>query len=198
MIAFKTGYLPMIAASLRSCSIGRSGGVATLPLTPAPLVAAHLLEASDESSGEVMVELNSDTALPYRWEQRLDMRTGEVYYINLETGTKTRKDPRTAVIAAATYSSSYISGKEISSSDDSCSRVGGSEDYESSVDTANSCLSSLSSSSPPDTVADPGGAQILVAAGCRSCFMYFMVPKSVDACPKCGGGLLHLGRYGCV
>ncbi|RWV84403.1 hypothetical protein GW17_00053882 [Ensete ventricosum] len=114
--------------------------------------------------------------LPYQWEQRLDMRTGEVYYINLETGTKTSKDPRTAVVSAVTYSSSYITVKEISSSDDSCSRVGGS-----------------------DTVADPGeSAQVLVAAGCRSCFMYFMVPKSVDACPKCGGGLLHLGRYGCV
>ncbi|RRT49221.1 hypothetical protein BHE74_00017759 [Ensete ventricosum] len=178
--------IQMIAASLRSCSIGRSGR-------------AHLLEASDESAGEVTVELNSDAMLPYQWEQRLDMRTGEVYYINLETGTKTSKDPRTAVVSAVTYSSSYITVKEISSSDDSCSRVGGSDDYESSVDTANSCLSSLSSSSPPDTVADPGeSAQVLVAAGCRSCFMYFMVPKSVDACPKCGGGLLHLGRYGCV
>jgi rRNA maturation endonuclease Nob1 len=36
---------------------------------------------------------------------------------------------------------------------------------------------------------------VLVAAGCRGCFMYFMVPKSAGLCPKCGSsGLVHLGR----
>jgi len=36
---------------------------------------------------------------------------------------------------------------------------------------------------------------VLVAAGCRACFMYFMVPKRADVCPKCGSsGLLHLSR----
>ncbi|XP_065022695.1 protein CURLY FLAG LEAF 1-like isoform X2 [Musa acuminata AAA Group] len=124
-------------------------------------------------------------------------QTGEVYYINRETGTRTSKDPRTAV-AAATYSSSYHSEEDVSSDDDSCSGVGGSDDHEDSVDTANSCLTSLSSTSTSDTSAEPSGGHILVSAGCRSCFMYFMVPKSIDACPKCGGRLLKLGRDGCV
>ncbi|CAL9117225.1 unnamed protein product [Musa textilis] len=177
--------IEMISAFLRSCDLGRVG-------------AAHLVEGSDESAGEVTVELNSETALPCHWEQCLDMRSGQVYYINRETGTRTTEDPRTAVAASASYSSSYQS-KQDSSSDDSCFEIGGSDDDEDSVDTADSCLTSLSSTSSTDTAAAAGGSQILVSAGCRSCFMYFMVPKSVDACPKCGsGGLLKLGRHGSV
>ncbi|KAJ8458042.1 hypothetical protein OPV22_030968 [Ensete ventricosum] len=187
--------IEMIAALLRSCNLGRGGD----RVSP-PSAAAHRVEASGESAGQVMVELNSETALPYHWEQCLDMRTGEVYYINRATGTRTSKDPRTASAAAATYSSSYQSEEDVSSDDfDSCSGIGGSDDHEDSIDTATSCLTSLSStSSTSDTGAEPSGGQILVSAGCRSCFMYFMVPKSTDACPKCGGRLLKLGRDGSV
>jgi len=35
---------------------------------------------------------------------------------------------------------------------------------------------------------------VLVVAGCKSCFMYFMVPKQVEVCPKCNGQLLHFDR----
>lgn len=37
-------------------------------------------------------------------------------------------------------------------------------------------------------------AQVLVAAGCKSCLMYFMVPKQAEDCPKCYGQLLHFDR----
>ncbi|GMJ09905.1 hypothetical protein HRI_004659700 [Hibiscus trionum] len=33
---------------------------------------------------------------------------------------------------------------------------------------------------------------VLVVAGCRSCYMYFMVPKKAEGCPKCNG---HLVRF---
>lgn len=67
--------------------------------------------------------------------------------------------------------------------------------------------STLSSFSPTDESAsgDNGSGigagensgHVLVAAGCRACFMYFMVPKRADVCPKCGSsGLLHLSRNG--
>ncbi|CAD5185752.1 unnamed protein product [Musa acuminata subsp. malaccensis] len=59
--------IEMIAASLRSCSLGGGGGG---DQSPPP----HLAEATDESAGGITVELNSDTALPYHWEQCLDMR----------------------------------------------------------------------------------------------------------------------------
>lgn len=35
---------------------------------------------------------------------------------------------------------------------------------------------------------------VLVVAGCKSCLMYFMVPKKVEDCPKCSGQLLHFDR----
>ncbi|XP_009381722.2 protein CURLY FLAG LEAF 1 [Musa acuminata AAA Group] len=192
--------IEMIAASLRSCSLGGGGGGDQSPPRPPP---PHLAEATDESAGGITVELNSDTALPYHWEQCLDMRTGEIYYINRETGVRTAEDPRTAAASSSAYSSSYYCDGDGTSDEYSCSRVGSEDvDYEEEEeeddgDTADS--STLSCTSPPESSAneEPGG-QILVAAGCKACFMYFMVPKRVDACPKCGGGLLHLGRNGCV
>ncbi|KAK2642737.1 hypothetical protein Ddye_024500 [Dipteronia dyeriana] len=35
---------------------------------------------------------------------------------------------------------------------------------------------------------------VLGVAGCKSCFMYFMVPKQVKDCPICNGQLLHFVR----
>ncbi|CAL9121699.1 unnamed protein product, partial [Musa acuminata var. zebrina] len=61
--------IEMIVASLRSCSLGGGGGGDQSPPPPPP----HLAEATDESAGVITVELNSDTALPYHWEQCLDM-----------------------------------------------------------------------------------------------------------------------------
>jgi hypothetical protein len=82
------------------------------------------------------------------------------------------------------------------------------EEEESSSTTSSSqgsaVSSTLSSFSPTDESAsgDNGSAivtagHVLVAAGCRACFMYFMVPKGAEVCPKCGSsGLLHLSRNG--
>lgn len=35
---------------------------------------------------------------------------------------------------------------------------------------------------------------VLVVAGCKSCLMYYMVPKQHEDCPKCSGQLLHFDR----
>lgn len=35
---------------------------------------------------------------------------------------------------------------------------------------------------------------VLVVAGCKSCLMYYMVPKQLEICPKCCGQLLHFDR----
>lgn len=35
---------------------------------------------------------------------------------------------------------------------------------------------------------------VLVVAGCKSCLMYYMVPKQHGDCPKCSGQLLHFDR----
>lgn len=55
-----------------------------------------------------------------------------------------------------------------------------------------------SSSEKPKKNDDEGESRVrghvLVVAGCKVCFMYFMVPKQVEDCPKCCGQLLHFDR----
>ncbi|GJN21163.1 hypothetical protein PR202_gb08616 [Eleusine coracana subsp. coracana] len=253
--------IEMIASLLRHCSLnggrrragrGRGGG---------------------DDSESVTVELNSDRALPYHWEQCLDIRTGQVYYINWEDGTRTTVDPRTSAFTssptprttssisrrsrrASTPSSGYTSVSSVGADEEVVAawpHVGDNmdsgydndneedddaddededdveeeeeeEEEESSSTTSSSSSSTgssrgsvvsstLSSFSPTDESAsgdngsaigagdnnNHGGAAgpVLVAAGCRACFMYFMVPKRADVCPKCGSsGLLHLSRNG--
>lgn len=222
--------IEMIASSLRNCSLngggrrpGRRHGH------------ARGAEGSNDSEG-VTVELNSDVALPNHWQQCLDIRTGQVYYINWEDGTRTTIDPRTPSLFStlstprstcftshrAAFTSSSSSGYTSAASsvtggfgygygyDDSDGYSEGyGDDEESSTSSSaggsrSSGVSSvLSSFTPTDEPASTGSgsdnghaaSHVLVAVGCRACFMYFMVPKSVGLCPKCGSsGLLHLGR----
>lgn len=35
---------------------------------------------------------------------------------------------------------------------------------------------------------------VLVVAGCKACFMYCMVPKLIESCPKCASQLLHFDQ----
>lgn len=220
--------IEMIASSLRHCSL--NGGLRRRLRHQGH---AHA-EGSDDSEG-VTVELNSEVALPYHWQQCLDIQTGQVYYVNWEDGTRTTVDPRTpshfstlstprsissASRRAASTSSSGSSYSSVSSvgtvaAADWFSSATGGYGYEESdgyndVDDEESSSSSsrssaLSSFSPTDESASMGSASdngngnthghVLVAAGCRGCFMYFMVPKSAGLCPKCGSsGLVHLGR----
>ncbi|KAG1331585.1 zinc finger protein AEBP2 [Cocos nucifera] len=204
--------IEMIAASLRNCSLGRGNrGAASSssPRSPPPppprLVDEADVEEEEEGGGAgVTVELNSELPLPYHWEQCLDMRTGEIYYVNWENGTRTTEDPRTSSTAYLTgYYSEEEEEEEDISDGDSTSGDGDDGSGEPSFSSsAYSGLSSISSPSPGETAtstADSSAAgEILVAAGCKACFMYFMVPKRVEDCPKCGGLLLHLGRNGCI
>lgn len=78
-----------------------------------------------------------------------------------------------------------------------------SEEEESSYDSdegSSTEESSFSSSREPQISHNIGnssgksGAAVLVVGGCKSCLMYFMVPKEVEDCPKCCGQLLHFDR----
>ncbi|WVZ75241.1 hypothetical protein U9M48_023318 [Paspalum notatum var. saurae] len=252
--------IEMIASSLRHCSLNGGGGGgggrrrAGSGGGGAGSRRRGAAEGGDDSEG-VTVELNSDVALPYHWEQCLDIRTGQVYYINWEDGTRTTVDPRTASSAfspsptprstssasrrtrrASTPSSGYTSVSSVGAwrgaagndsgydndgeDDDDEEEEGedGGDDEEDEAESSSTTSSSssstgssrgsavsstLSSFSPTDESGsgDNGGGlgagHVLVAAGCRACFMYFMVPKRADVCPKCGSsGLLHLSRNG--
>ncbi|GMP57489.1 hypothetical protein CsSME_00021563 [Camellia sinensis var. sinensis] len=143
-------------------------------------------------SHDAILDLNSHLSLPYYWEQCLDLKTGEIYYINWRTGMKAKEDPRTAAVTAAEYWGNFYSEEE----DSSCDSEGSSSE------------SSPSSSSRDQQYhhhhhhhhhhrREDGEKDdhVLVVAGCKSCLMYFMVPKQVGAvCPKCCGQLLHFDR----
>ncbi|KAJ9180448.1 hypothetical protein P3X46_008688 [Hevea brasiliensis] len=169
--------------SLQNCSLNhhRSRGVlaagerssstddvdADAEAEAAPPQQNHLLPTSDDTT----LELNSHLSLPYHWEQCLDLKTGEIYYINWRNGMKAKEDPRLTPYNGDFYSE-----------DDSS--------YDSEE--------SSSESSPPSSSREHYRVQkedhVLVVAGCKSCFMYFMVPKQVEDCPKCNGQLLHFDR----
>ncbi|EEF50092.1 uncharacterized protein LOC8275022 [Ricinus communis] len=129
---------------------------------------------TSNSSTDTTLELNSHLSLPYHWEQCLDLKTGEIYYINWRNGMKAKEDPR----VTQEYSGDYYSEDESS--------------YDSEE--------SSSESSPPSSRehytsrGEQKEDHVLVVAGCKSCLMYFMVPKQVEDCPKCNGQLLHFDR----
>lgn len=85
---------------------------------------------------------------------------------------RVKEDPRTA---EADGGDSYYSEEEDGSSSD-----GGSEE---------SCSSSSCGGRRKENEED-----VLVVAGCKRCFMYFMVPKQVEDCPKCSSLLVHFDR----
>ncbi|KAI3452553.1 hypothetical protein Pfo_009217 [Paulownia fortunei] len=135
------------------------------------------------------LELNSQISLPFHWEQCLDLKTGEVYFINWGTGVKAKEDPRTMAEYGDYYSeddsSSYDS--EGSSSESSppsskeqwCGIISNQENYNlETSETENNISNNI----------------VLVVAGCKSCLMYYMVPKQLPSCPRCCGQLLHFDR----
>ncbi|KAF5746393.1 hypothetical protein HS088_TW06G00564 [Tripterygium wilfordii] len=134
-----------------------------------------------QSSSETTLELNSHLSLPYHWEQCLDLKTGEVYYVNWRNGMKAKEDPRTNNIMTE-----YNSNRDLYSE----------YEEENTYDTEESSSESGSppSPSPSRSIEQYGGDHVLVVAGCKSCLMYFMVPKQLEDCPKCNGQLLHFDR----
>lgn len=139
------------------------------------------------NSSDATLELNSNITLPYHWEQCLDLKTGEVYYINWRTGMKSKEDPRTVDDGFSGY---FYSDDEEDED----------EEYESEGSSVESSPAASSSrKQKPEDDENEGedessNGHVLVVAGCKGCFMYFMVPKQVEDCPKCCGQLLHFDR----
>ncbi|KAJ0988758.1 hypothetical protein J5N97_007114 [Dioscorea zingiberensis] len=187
--------IEMIAESLKNCSLGRNRGrgrgrARARAIQPPPLPLQEEEDSTEESEG-LTVELNSDVALPHNWEQCLDMRTGEVYYVNWRTGMRTKEDPRNpgSNSSSSTY---YFSESSFSGSGDNACSSGEKEEEEEEETRDTASSSGISSISSGEVGGGDISDHVLVAAGCKTCFMYFMVPKRVDACPKCGASLLHL------
>ncbi|EOA27932.1 hypothetical protein CARUB_v10024102mg [Capsella rubella] len=138
---------------------------------------------------DTTLELNSHLSLPCHWEQCLDLKTGEIYYINWKNGMRVKEDPRKVMNAypdsgesygtvCSEEDSSYYDSEESSSESSPSSRENHEKDEE----------------EDDDEEEEEEEEDVLVVAGCKACFMYFMVPKHVEDCPKCAAELLHFDR----
>lgn len=109
-------------------------------------------------------------------------QTGEIYYINWRNGMKAKEDPRTTAEPSGDF---YYSEEEEEDADSS---------YDSEESTSESSPASSSKEHYHRSVKENNNSHVLVVAGCKSCLMYFMVPKQVEDCPRCNGQLLHFDR----
>ncbi|XP_052204244.1 protein CURLY FLAG LEAF 1-like [Diospyros lotus] len=157
--------------SLRNFSLNQSSG------SPAGEDAGIVISASSDDSpenhysslGDATLELNSHISLPYHWEQCLDLKTGEIYYINWRSGMSAKeRPPAMAELYLSEDDSSYDSeGSSSVPAPESESKSGNQQHNEQQE------------------------RQVLVVAGCKRCLMYLMVPKQLGDCPKCCGRLLR-------
>ncbi|KAL8519977.1 hypothetical protein ACS0TY_010781 [Phlomoides rotata] len=163
--------------SLRNCSLNSTNG------------GGRAARGSDSRPATRTIELNSQAPLPYHWEQCLDLKSGEIYYINWRTGMRASEDPRTT----AQYSGEYYSDDDSSSCEsDGTSSPSSSRQtsyyYQEKNEIENNTTININFNS------NSNNNNVLVVAGCKSCLMYYMVPKQLEICPKCCGQLLHFDR----
>ncbi|KAJ7521411.1 hypothetical protein O6H91_19G052800 [Diphasiastrum complanatum] len=134
------------------------------------------------------VELPEQPALPYQWEQFLDLETGEVYYIDWSSCKRTCRDPRELLQVANKQIKSQLEAVLESPANQQTPAISPQNITQKSWNqfsskTSNSVLQKLSM----DTMDE----DVMVARGCCQCLMYFMLPKLAPECPSCGGLLQH-------
>ncbi|KAL1550491.1 hypothetical protein AAHA92_18446 [Salvia divinorum] len=165
-----TPNIATIERSLQNCSLNHQLGTSS----------GGAARSQDLPAAETL-ELNSEGVLPLYWEQCLDLKTGEIYYINWRTGMKATEDPRTA--SAVDYGGEFYS--EDSSSYDS-------DGWSSESSPASSSREQWSGKKNEEDCCDEEQRNVVVVAGCKGCLRYYMVPKHRQICPKCCAQLLHL------
>ncbi|ESQ34055.1 hypothetical protein EUTSA_v10008849mg [Eutrema salsugineum] len=150
------------------------------------------LGMTDESDDHIPIsdrnlELNSHISIPSHLEQCLDLKTGEIYYINSNNGMRVKEDPRTLVSNNNADKLTLVSNNNADEfSEESDISVFSEED--------SSYYESEESSSESSRENHKEEEEVLVVAGCKACFMYLMVPKLLKECPKCSAQLLHFDR----
>ncbi|KAJ0257928.1 ATP-dependent RNA helicase [Hirschfeldia incana] len=119
------------------------------------------------------LEINSHISVPCHLKQCLDLKTGEIYYINRNTGMRVMEDNNNN----AYDDFSGESDATVVSEDDSSY-------YESEESSSESSLENHKDEN-----------DVLVVAGCKACYIYYMVPKLLKDCPKCAAQLLHFDQH---
>ncbi|KAL6567907.1 hypothetical protein OROGR_001575 [Orobanche gracilis] len=191
--------------SLQNCSLNHQQSSNSSSSTSGG-VAAHGSDSPPNLSTSPTLELNSQASLPVHWEQCLDLKTGEIYYINWRTGMKVKEDPRTGAEFGNCYSdddsTSYDSegscpeSPPSSSRGQRCATNSNQENcyYQENGKTENIRNSNINTNISSSSNNNNSHNNVLVVAGCKSCLMYYMVPKQNEICPKCCGRLLHFDR----
>ncbi|KAJ7566379.1 hypothetical protein O6H91_02G099900 [Diphasiastrum complanatum] len=155
------------------------------------------------------IELILCSPLPLGWEQCLDMQTGEMYYVNSSTHTKTREDPRKHCpdlsqptqwpydvqdwainYKAPTALSDALESAQLDLSLNLAFKRTSHEQLnnESTADLARNSgnLQSLATLYTTRAVAGLDHSDDMVAVPCRNCLMFVMLPRASPQCPKCG------------
>ncbi|EFJ32623.1 hypothetical protein SELMODRAFT_407630 [Selaginella moellendorffii] len=176
-------------------------------------------DEDDDDRSRVHVDLQpQQQALPYGWEQFLDINTGEVYYIDWSTCKRTCRDPREVarladdkiralrqvrsfqqqeqeqehgvVSRSHTSSARPAAGAAPSfSSSSSASAVFPPQPYHPSSEDEEQDHQNEASSSQAQRRGGRGHENVMVALGCHRCLTYFMLPRQDPVCPSCGARL---------
>ncbi|CAH8301074.1 unnamed protein product [Eruca vesicaria subsp. sativa] len=120
------------------------------------------------------LEINSHISVPCHLQRCLDLKTGEVYYINRNTGMRLTKD---------------------NNNNNAYDDFSGESDVTVVSEEDTSYYESEESSSESSLENHKEENEVLVVAGCKACYMYYMVPKLLKDCPKCAAQLLHFDRH---
>ncbi|KAH9329311.1 hypothetical protein KI387_001419, partial [Taxus chinensis] len=165
-------------------------------------------QQSQNPSEKCPLEPKSKPALPSQWEQFLDLKTGEMYFYDWSAGRKTKTHPKELLRASKTVpvaqdKIAIAFGVEKPSTPSYYSEI---EDYagdfDSMDDDSDDSEESQKEASEGHRICESVGqghsssldSTVLVAAGCQSCLMYYMLPKHTICCPKCGTPVLHFSE----
>lgn len=180
------------------------------------------LTAKDASTQKASLkcpqDIKSAPALPYQWEQFLDLKTGELYYIDRSVCKQARNDTRELLRLSEDslrdrledMSALKIDKKPANANNRSSALLYDYSEVEDSISDIESTDEDTDGSAESHQIINPdkqalqkleldheqGGqdSTVLVATGCRRCLMYYMLPKCVHKCPKCGSMVLHFSE----
>ncbi|KAJ7571735.1 hypothetical protein O6H91_01G175400 [Diphasiastrum complanatum] len=133
------------------------------------------------------IELPEQPALPYQWEQLLDLETGEVYYIDWSICKRTCRDPRELLQLIKSQLEAILESPANQQTPAISAQI---------ITQQYVCLSAIQHrlhevKHIEKLSMDRMDEDVMVAMGCCQCLMYFMLPKLAPECPRCGGLLQH-------
>ncbi|GLJ44966.1 hypothetical protein SUGI_0946550 [Cryptomeria japonica] len=159
---------------------------------------------NQNSSHKDPLEPESMSDLSPQREQFLDLKTGELHFYDSSARRRTKSHskkllrmsekvlvsedmtPNSPGIVKPSSPFYYSESEDFDSTDEESSGSERSQKEASEMHQVCEREEEAGSSSQDTTV--------LVAAGCQSCLMYYMLPKHAMSCPKCGTSLLHFNE----